>query len=228
MSKHDQLCIQNEEFCTENDEFAVAYPVRELSALRKAVLGSTDGKYVTIPSAQKKSLVASGATAADMELVFAAEQLDVTVTALGVDVSLTVAPGGVNATLSIAGQACRGTFPLPAGLKEISLRLLVDGVSLEAFVAGGRGVCSFATDVNNGSPPAQSAGIVAAAGKSPVTLLNATVWQMGSDHEHGQMGSDHEHGQMGSDHGSRTDGPHHGHGQRVIVSREGSFAASEK
>ena len=69
---------------------------------------------------------------------------------------------------------CLGSSPLPS-LKQIGLRLLVDGVSIEAFVAEGRGVCSFADIV----APAQSA-VTVAAGSSPVTLLNATVWGMGA------------------------------------------------
>ena len=72
------------------------------------------------------------------------------VTALGLPIELAVHAGGGNATLSIGrlkiygDSLCRGTFALPAGLKTIALRVLVDGVSLEVFAAGGRGVCSYA------------------------------------------------------------------------------------
>jgi len=91
----------------------LAYPVPELTALRTAVLGSTGGKHVTLPSTKNTSIVSTGATAADMELVFdiAPQGLEVTVTALGFAVDLTVQPGGSNGTLrvsSAAGSAALG------------------------------------------------------------------------------------------------------------------------
>lgn len=157
----------------------LAYPVPELTTLRTAVLGSTGGKNVTLPRTTNTSIVASGATAADMDLVFgiAPQGLEVTVTALGFAVDLTVQAGGSNATLRVSSVAgsCLGSFPLPPGLEQIALRLLVDGVSIEAFAAEGRGVCSFADIV----APIQSA-VVVTAGSLPVTLLNATVWKMGA------------------------------------------------
>lgn len=156
----------------------LAYPVPELATLRTAVLGSTDGKSVTLLSMKNTSIVASGATAADMELVFgiASTGLEVTVAALGFAIDLTVEAGGANATLRVhygGLPGCHGSFPLPPGLTQIELRLVVDGVSIEAFAARGRGVCSYAQT----AAPSQSA-VVVAAGSSPVTVLNATVWQM--------------------------------------------------
>ena len=42
----------------------LAFPVPELASLRAAVLGSTGGKRVTLPSGSSKILVPAGATAA--------------------------------------------------------------------------------------------------------------------------------------------------------------------
>ena len=151
----------------------LAYPVPELATLRTSTLGA-----VTKPTALPTTLVASGAVAADIELLFALDAsagFGVTVTVLGgsAAVELSVAAGGANATIVLNG--CHGTFPLPAGLKEMALRLLVDGSVVEAFAAGGRGVCS--VGVNAAAGPAAVV-VAAAAGSAPVTLLNATAYNM--------------------------------------------------
>ena len=98
----------------------------ELATLRTSTLGA-----VTTPTALPTTLVASGAVAADIELLFALDAdagFGVTVTVLGgaAAVELSVVAGGGNATIALTG-GCRGGFLLPAGLKEIALRLLVDG-----------------------------------------------------------------------------------------------------
>ena len=132
--------------------------------------------------------------------------------------------------LSSAGGDCGGSFFVPAGLTEVSLRVLVDGslflsfslslapphpptpphphphpqhththtfthlpsfsdwlcvclsyvcvcrVSIEAFAVDGRGVCSWAHPT---PPPNSSSAVLVTAGQGDVTLVNATVWQMG-------------------------------------------------
>eukprot|EP01052_Picozoa_sp_SAG31_P047662 SAG31_NODE_9637_length_1248_cov_0.907746_2_plen_159_part_00 len=150
------------------------------------LIGSTHGKPITLKQGgENLTLVASGATAADVELTFALEaphgSLDVVVTALGQKIDLHVEANhstariAINRTPSGRGAACAGAFPLPAAVTEIALRVLLDGVSLEVFAAQGRGVCSYATTSSLGS-----AVVVAtvATSTSDVIVKNATVWQM--------------------------------------------------
>lgn len=179
----------------------LAWPVQELDFLRQEVLGSSNGRE--LPAGHTMSLVTNGATAADIEFLFATSanaQLEVTVVALGLTVDLAVY--GSNASIAVNrasantkptwqgaterlssvvsaphnGGDCSGTFFVPPGLTQVSLRLLIDGVSIEAFAVDGRGVCSFA----HPTPPSKSSSAVfVTAGKANVTLVNATVWRMG-------------------------------------------------
>ena len=164
----------------------LAWPVEELINLRQEVLGSSKDKL--LPAGHTESLVTSGATTADMEFLFATSAdapLEVTVTALGLTVDLSV--HGPNATIAVNraaaasapgrnGVDCGGNFFVPTSLTQISLRLLIDGVSIEAFAVDGRGVCSFAHPT---PPPKSSSAVFITSGKTDTTLLNGTVWRMG-------------------------------------------------
>eukprot|EP01048_Picozoa_sp_COSAG05_P038798 COSAG05_NODE_18890_length_301_cov_0.722772_1_plen_100_part_11 len=71
----------------------LSFPVAEVDTLRADVLGSTHGKPITLKQGgENLTLVANGATAADVELTFALEApqggLDVVVTALGQTIDL--------------------------------------------------------------------------------------------------------------------------------------------
>jgi sucrose-6-phosphate hydrolase SacC (GH32 family) len=181
----------------------LAWPVEELHELRQEVLGSSKGKL--LQANHTESLVTSGATAADMEFLFATfadAPLEVTVTALGLTVDLSV--HGSNATIAVNraeaatstpglqsaaarlsnaaavprnGVDCGGNFFVPKNLTQVSLRILIDGVSIEAFAVDGRGVCSFAHPT---PPPKSSSAVLITSGRAETTLLNATVWRMGA------------------------------------------------
>ena len=177
----------------------LAVPVPEVATLRTSVL-ATVAKATPLPPAGKPmTLVADGASAVDIELVFAASSAasdtsssvssacGASVTVLGGAATVVLSrPADLRrpATIAITGggrNLCKGSFPLPTtGLNELALRVLVDGAVVEAFAAGGRGVCSVGVQAAAGP----TAVLVAAAGggglddAAATTMLNATVHNM--------------------------------------------------
>ena len=175
----------------------LAMPVPEIATLRTSVL-ATVAKATPLPPAGKPmTLVADGASAVDIELVFAASAASDTSSSVSsaCGASVTVLGGAATvvlsrpadlrrpATIAITGggrNLCKGSFPLPAGVSEFELRVLVDGAVVEAFAAGGRGVCSVGVQAAAGP----TAVLVAAAGggglgdAAATALLNATVHNM--------------------------------------------------
>ena len=176
----------------------LAVPVPEIATLRTSVL-ATVAKATPLPPAGKPmTLVADGASAVDIELVFAASSAasdtsssvssacGASVTVLGGAATVVLSrPADLRrpATIAITGggrNLCEGSFPLPAGLSQLALRVLVDGAVVEAFAAGGRGVCSVGVQAAAGP----TAVLVAAAGggglddAAATTMLNATVHNM--------------------------------------------------
>eukprot|EP01045_Picozoa_sp_COSAG04_P005659 COSAG04_NODE_265_length_18593_cov_4.226776_15_plen_226_part_00 len=175
----------------------MAVPVPEIATLRTSVL-ATVAKATPLPPAGKPmTLVADGASAVDIELVVAASAASDTSSSVSsaCGASVTVLGGAATvvlsrpadlrrpATIAITGggrNLCKGSFPLPAKLKALSLRVLVDGAVVEAFAAGGRGVCSVGVQAAAGP----TAVLVAAAGggglddAAATTMLNATVHNM--------------------------------------------------
>ena len=176
----------------------MAVPIPEIATLRTSVL-ATVAKATPLPPAGKPmTLVADGASAVDIELFFAASPAasdtsssvssacGASVTVLGGAATVVLSrPADLRrlATIAITGggrNLCKGSFPLPAGLNELALRVLVDGAVVEAFGAGGRGVCSVGVQAAAGP----TAVLVAAAGGGGLddavatTMLNATVHNM--------------------------------------------------
>ena len=163
------------------------YPVPELATLRGAALLNTTSSVV-LKGGGKALAIGSGTAAAASDIVLLLE-LPTAPWALSLDVSakmagvMTLSGDGSSKNLTVGLVGTKGTysFSLPAAATEVELRVLLDNVILEVFVAKGiaAGTASLVGwQGSGGLAPADFAPAVRAT-RGSVTFKSAQAWTMG-------------------------------------------------
>ena len=165
-------------------ESLLSLPVPEVAALRGKVLGAIVTPTPLAPG-ELMTLVSSGATVADIEIVLGVptSATNVTIDVCGaVTLTLTVGdalgPSG-RRTVTLGGRVPTmigaPKLELKTGETTIDARLLVDGNVVEIFVGGGRAVVT-APGLTLAAPGSVSV----SAATAGVSVHNATAWAMRS------------------------------------------------